>query len=41
MADHGGFDDAWELEAGIVRPYLFTKGRTQPSASVELPSRRC
>jgi hypothetical protein len=37
MADHGGFDDAWELEAGIVRPYLFTKGRTQPSPSVELP----
>jgi len=23
-------DDAWELEAGIVRPYLFTGGRTEP-----------
>jgi hypothetical protein len=37
MADHGGHDDAWELEAGIVRPYLFTKGRTQPPPSVDLP----
>ena len=36
MADHR-FDDAWELEAGIVRPYLFTKGRTQPSRGVHLP----
>jgi uncharacterized protein DUF742 len=24
-------DDAWELEAGIVRPYLFTRGRTEPA----------
>ena len=24
-------DDAWELEAGIVRPYLFTGGRTEPA----------
>jgi Protein of unknown function (DUF742) len=24
-------DDAWELEAGIVRPYLFTRGRTEPT----------
>jgi Protein of unknown function (DUF742) len=23
-------DHAWELEAGIVRPYLFTGGRTEP-----------
>jgi len=37
MPDRGGLDDAWELEAGIVRPYLFTKGRTQPSRSVALP----
>ena len=37
MRDEAGFDDAWELEAGIVRPYLFTKGRTQPSRAVDLP----
>jgi Protein of unknown function (DUF742) len=24
-------DDAWEVEAGIVRPYLFTQGRTRPA----------
>jgi DNA-directed RNA polymerase specialized sigma24 family protein len=24
-------DHAWELEAGIVRPYLFTRGRTEPA----------
>ena len=24
-------DDAWEVEAGIVRPYLFTGGRTRPA----------
>ncbi|HEY8547891.1 MAG TPA: DUF742 domain-containing protein [Acidimicrobiales bacterium] len=23
-------DDDWELEAGVVRPYLFTNGRTRP-----------
>ncbi len=22
-------DDAWEVAAGVVRPYLFTKGRTR------------
>ena len=37
MADHHPVDDAWELEAGIVRPYLFTKGRTEPSRGVDLP----
>jgi DNA-directed RNA polymerase specialized sigma24 family protein len=26
-------DDAWEVEAGIVRPYLFTQGRTRPALS--------
>jgi len=26
-----GADDAWEVEAGIVRPYLFTQGRTEPA----------
>jgi Protein of unknown function (DUF742) len=30
-------DDAWELEAGIVRPYLFTGGRTRPARAVALP----
>jgi hypothetical protein len=25
MAD----DDAWEVEAGVVRPYVFTQGRTR------------
>jgi hypothetical protein len=24
-------DDAWEVAAGIVRPYLFTQGRTRPA----------
>jgi hypothetical protein len=24
-------DDGWEVEAGIVRPYLFTQGRTRPA----------
>jgi len=37
MPDTAGYDDAWELEAGIVRPYLFTKGRTEPSRTVDLP----
>jgi hypothetical protein len=23
-------DDAWEVAAGVVRPFLFTKGRTRP-----------
>ena len=23
-------DDDWEVEAGVVRPYLFTNGRTRP-----------
>lgn len=26
-----GHDDAWEVEAGIVRPYLLTQGRTEPA----------
>lgn len=25
-------DDNWELEAGVVRPYLFTNGRTRPDS---------
>ena len=25
-------DDAWEVEAGVVRPYLFTNGRTRPGS---------
>jgi hypothetical protein len=25
-------DDAWEVEAGVVRPYLFTKGRTRSTS---------
>lgn len=43
MADHRGddgrgpIDDEWELDVGIVRPYLFTQGRTQPSSSIDLP----
>lgn len=37
MAEVGRRDDAWELEAGIVRPYLFTGGRTRPSPTVALP----
>lgn len=24
-------DDAWEVAAGVVRPYLFTQGRTRPT----------
>ena len=32
MADGPAWpDDAWEVEAGIVRPYLFTRGRTRPA----------
>jgi Protein of unknown function (DUF742) len=37
MADRPPSDDAWELDAGIVRPYLFTRGRTRPSRSSTLP----
>jgi Protein of unknown function (DUF742) len=29
-ATASALDDAWEVEAGIVRPYLFTGGRTEP-----------
>lgn len=25
-------DDDWEVEAGVVRPYLFTNGRTRPDS---------
>lgn len=25
-------DDAWEVAAGVVRPYLFTQGRTRSSS---------
>ncbi len=25
-------DDDWEVEAGVVRPYLFTHGRTRPGS---------
>jgi hypothetical protein len=25
-------DDAWEVAAGVVRPYLFTQGRTRPTS---------
>ena len=25
-------DDAWEVEAGVVRPYLLTNGRTRPGS---------
>ena len=37
MVEVGRRDDSWELEAGIVRPYLFTRGRTRPSPTVALP----
>lgn len=37
MADRHPGDDAWELDAGIVRPYLFTRGRTRPSRATTLP----
>jgi Protein of unknown function (DUF742) len=37
MADGLTPDDSWELEAGIVRPYLFTRGRTRPSRLAALP----
>ena len=37
MPEPGPIDEGWELEAGIVRPYLFTGGRTRPSPSVDLP----
>jgi hypothetical protein len=30
-------DDSWELAAGIVRPYLFTQGRTHPAPGRDLP----
>jgi Protein of unknown function (DUF742) len=29
-------DDAWEMDARIVRPYLFTRGRTRPSHAASL-----
>jgi Protein of unknown function (DUF742) len=25
-------DDAWEIEAGVVRPYVFTQGRTRATS---------
>jgi Protein of unknown function (DUF742) len=28
----GPSDDAWEIEAGIVRPYVFTQGRTRAAS---------
>ncbi len=37
MPDQPLSDDAWELEAGIVRPYLFTGGRTRPTRASALP----
>ncbi|MGH9259401.1 MAG: ATP-binding protein, partial [Acidimicrobiales bacterium] len=37
MADRPPADDAWELDAGIVRPYLFTRGRTRPARTAVLP----
>jgi Protein of unknown function (DUF742) len=37
MADGPPPDDAWELDAGIVRPYLFTRGRTRPARTAALP----
>lgn len=37
VADPHPGDDAWELDAGIVRPYLFTGGRTRPNRSTTLP----
>ena len=37
MADRPPTDDAWELDAGIVRPYLFTRGRTRPARTAVLP----
>jgi hypothetical protein len=30
-------DDSWELAAGVVRPYLFTLGRTRPAPGRDLP----
>jgi Protein of unknown function (DUF742) len=34
-------DDAWEVAAGIVRPYLFTQGRTRPAlGSLPVEQRR-
>lgn len=37
MVDPVPADDGWELDAGIVRPYLFTGGRTRPRRAVTLP----
>jgi Protein of unknown function (DUF742) len=37
MPDQQPPDDAWELDAGIVRPYLFTRGRTLPARAAPLP----
>lgn len=37
MPDRRSGDDAWELDARIVRPYLFTGGRTRPSRATTLP----
>jgi hypothetical protein len=37
MVDVFAADDGWELDAGIVRPYLLTRGRTRPLRSVTLP----
>jgi hypothetical protein len=28
-SDSASPDDAWEVEAGVVRPYVFTQGRTR------------
>jgi hypothetical protein len=34
MADSSALpadEDAWEVGAGVIRPYLFTRGRTRPA----------
>jgi hypothetical protein len=30
-------DDSWEVAAGVVRPYLLTRGRTRPAPGHDLP----
>jgi hypothetical protein len=31
-AEHPAPDPTWEVEAGVVRPYLFTQGRTRSAS---------
>lgn len=31
-SDAASPDDAWEITAGVVRPYVFTQGRTRPTS---------